>query len=99
RAQLHLDKASVIVCFDADIICGSHPASLQNARNFAKGRRAADDGAMSRLYVAESTLSITGTNADRRLAIASSKIIDVVTALWVRVLGAKIESTLFRGSV
>ena len=81
RPQLHLDKADVIVSLDADILGGTHPASLKHAKDFANARRGMDSGKMNRLYVAESTLSITGTNADRRLAIQSSRIGLIVSAL------------------
>ena len=37
QTQLMLDKAKIILCLDADLLA-SHPASLQYARAFAKGR-------------------------------------------------------------
>ena len=79
RTVLALDKAKVIACFDADIL-GSHPAALRYSRDWAKGRDATS-GAMNRTYVAESHFSITGTNADVRLPIPSSKVGDLLRAL------------------
>ena len=72
RTHLHLDKADVIVSLDSDFLM-THPASLKYAADFA-ARRRADDGAMNRLYVLESNVTVTGSNADRRLAIPSSQI-------------------------
>jgi MoCo/4Fe-4S cofactor protein with predicted Tat translocation signal len=66
RAHLCLDQADVIACLDADIL-HAHPTALTCARAFADGRRAADKGRMSRLYVAESAYTITGAAADHRL--------------------------------
>jgi MoCo/4Fe-4S cofactor protein with predicted Tat translocation signal len=79
RPQLHLEKAQVIVTLDADPL-GAHPASMKYARDWAAGRRI-DDKQMSRVYAVESRFSITGANADDRLALASSKIGEVVKAL------------------
>ena len=64
RSLLRLDAARVVVSFDDDFLL-THPASLRYTRDFAAGRTAAD-GTMSRLYVVESTLSLTGSNADHR---------------------------------
>lgn len=80
RPQYHLDKAEVIVSFDSDIL-GSHPNQVRHARDWAKGRKSADDGTMSRLYVVESTMTITGGVADHRLPIRSAKIGGLVQAL------------------
>ncbi len=81
RGHLHIDKASVIVCLDADPL-GAHPDALRNARNWAVGRRSADtDKKMNRMFSVESRYSITGSNADRRLALASSKIGQVARAI------------------
>ena len=64
-------RAKVIVALDSDFLF-SLPASLAYARQFAKGRTANND--MSRLYVAESTPSITGSMADHRLACGAGEI-------------------------
>ena len=70
--QLALDKAQVIVCLDADLLA-SHPASLQYAREFAKGREVVH-GTMNRLYVVESGYSLTGAAADHRLPLRPSQL-------------------------
>ena len=66
RPVLDLANSRVIVSFDDDLLL-THPAALRYARDFAAGRTA-DNGRMNRLYVLESTFSLTGSNADQRLA-------------------------------
>jgi MoCo/4Fe-4S cofactor protein with predicted Tat translocation signal len=73
RPIIHLDEADVIVSFDADLL-GEHPDALRHARDWAAKRRTADEGAMSRMYVAESRLSTTGARADERFAARPSRI-------------------------
>ncbi|MBN1490733.1 MAG: TAT-variant-translocated molybdopterin oxidoreductase, partial [Phycisphaerae bacterium] len=58
RMHLALDEAAVIACFDADLLL-RHPAAVGYTRDFAKGRAGCDEGRMSRLYVAESSFSLT----------------------------------------
>jgi len=68
-AVYHLDKADVIVSLDADVL-GAGAGSLRYARDFAGRRRVLDEhGAMNRLYVVESSPSVTGSAADHRLPI------------------------------
>lgn len=72
RPILELGAADVIVAFDADLLL-EHPASVRYTRDYARGRTASD-GTMNRLYAVESTLSLTGSNADHRYAVRSSEI-------------------------
>jgi MoCo/4Fe-4S cofactor protein with predicted Tat translocation signal len=80
RPVLHLERARRIACFDADILL-SEPEAVTQARGFARGRRIDGDDEMSRLYVVESTLSLTGANADHRLAVPSHRVGTVLAAL------------------
>ena len=80
RPILHLTKAKIIASFDADLF-GQHPAKLKHARDWAVGRRSADEGVMNRLYVAESRYSVTGGVADERMAIKPSHTLAVLTAI------------------
>ncbi|MDP9173039.1 MAG: TAT-variant-translocated molybdopterin oxidoreductase [Planctomycetota bacterium] len=76
RQMLHLDQARTIVCIDADLL-GTHPAHIRYASDWATGRRSADadaGGEMSRLYIAESAFSITGSVADQRLPVKGSRL-------------------------
>ena len=69
RSRLNLDKAANVVLFDADVL-GTHPAHTRCAADWAARRRTADNKAdrqMNRVYIAESTFSVTGTVADVRL--------------------------------
>ena len=66
-------KAKVVVALDSDFLF-MHPAALRHARDFASTRRVAENTTVSRLYVAEPTPTITGSNADHRLAIAARDI-------------------------
>ncbi|MDX1387774.1 MAG: TAT-variant-translocated molybdopterin oxidoreductase, partial [Acidobacteriota bacterium] len=70
RVQPVLDEARVIVSLDEDLFL-AHPAAVKLARDFARAR-AADEGRMNRLYVVESTYTVTGSMADQRIAVPAS---------------------------
>ncbi len=68
--------ADVIVSLEADFL-GTGPAHLRYARQFAIRRRLTDASKaalMNRLYVVESSPSITGAAADHRLSLPSREI-------------------------
>jgi Fe-S-cluster-containing dehydrogenase component/anaerobic selenocysteine-containing dehydrogenase len=84
---LRFDRASVILCLDADPLL-TDPEMIRHARGFADGRRAgAAGGAMNRLYAVEGVYSLTGAMADHRLRLESRNIAPFVAALAAR-LGA-----------
>lgn len=68
-------KAKIIVALDSDFLY-AHPYALRYARDFANGRRVLEpqSARMNRLYVAEPTPTITGSNADHRVAVAARDI-------------------------
>ncbi|RMF71235.1 MAG: molybdopterin oxidoreductase, partial [Planctomycetota bacterium] len=66
RPLIDFARADVIVALDDDFL-DQHPAAVPYTRGFAS-RRTADDGSMNRLYVVESHLTLTGSNADHRYA-------------------------------
>jgi molybdopterin-containing oxidoreductase family iron-sulfur binding subunit len=72
RVQPKLDAARVVACFDADPLF-DHPSSLRLAREFAAARHP-ESGIGARLYVAESSYSLTGVRADHRVAVPSSRV-------------------------
>jgi molybdopterin-containing oxidoreductase family iron-sulfur binding subunit len=76
HTRYRVDQADVIVSLDADFL-GSGPSNLRDARHFADRRRPAPGQRMNRLYVIESTPTITGTMADHRLRMPA---IDVESA-------------------
>ena len=85
--MLRLDRASVILCLDADPLL-TDPETIRHARGFADGRRAgASGGAMNRLYAVEGVYSLTGAMADHRLRLESRQIAAFLAALAAR-LGA-----------
>jgi len=68
-------KADRILSLGADFLNG-WPGNLRYARDYAaKRREGADKGEMSRLYVIESTPTITGANADHRWVVRPSEMI------------------------
>lgn len=74
--DVHYDfeKAKTILSLDGDFLY-AHPAALRYARQFSKTRRAVEGTReLSRLFVAESSPSLTGSVADHRLRIKSGKI-------------------------
>ncbi|MDP3235706.1 MAG: TAT-variant-translocated molybdopterin oxidoreductase [Myxococcales bacterium] len=83
RVHADLSTTKVIFALDSDFLV-SGPEHLKLARQFGTTRavQTRDDLAkMQRLYVAESTFSATGTNADHRVRVASSQGVDVMKAL------------------
>lgn len=92
RPQYHFDKAKVIVCLEADPL-KIDPAVIRNNRKFAAGRDA-DHGVMSRLYVVEAANSITGSSADHRMSLPSSKLASFLGALAAAVAGRKAGDTI-----
>ncbi len=65
----HFSKAQVVVSLDCDFL-SALPGSLRYARDFIASRRVATNNAsMNRLYVAETTPTITGAMADHRIAL------------------------------
>ena len=81
--MLRLDRASVILCLDADPLL-TDPEMIRHARGFAAGRRAGISGSdqpMSRLYAVEGVYSLTGAMADHRLRLESRQIAPFLSAL------------------
>jgi molybdopterin-containing oxidoreductase family iron-sulfur binding subunit len=74
-------QATVVVSLDADFLFDD-PASVRYARQFIDGRRVRKDQLrMNRLYVVESAMSITGSMADHRLALAPPDIAQFAASL------------------
>jgi MoCo/4Fe-4S cofactor protein with predicted Tat translocation signal len=77
-AVYHLDRAEIIFSIGADFL-SSGPASLIQQRDFAAARRVTDrPRGMSRLYVVESTPSLTGAMADHRIPSGPDGIADLL---------------------
>jgi MoCo/4Fe-4S cofactor protein with predicted Tat translocation signal len=86
-------KADRILSLGSDFLNG-HPENLRYARDYARRRGVdRDKTAMNRLYVIESTPTLTGANADHRLSIAPSRI-----HFWADILNLLMASTSFDDS-
>ena len=79
-AKYHFDKADLVVSLESDFLSGALSVPAQKA--FAARRRFTDDKKdLSRLYVIESTPSLTGARADHRLPLKPSEIQAFAAAL------------------
>jgi MoCo/4Fe-4S cofactor protein with predicted Tat translocation signal len=82
----HFDKAAVVLALEADFFAGE-PGTVRYAHDFAQQRHVLDESkSMNRLYVVESTLSLTGAMADHRLSMRPSAVAGVAWAI-ARALG------------
>ena len=81
-------KARVIVALDSDFLY-AHPFALRYARDFASVRRVVEpgDARMVRLYAAEPTPTITGSNADHRIAVAARNILELAQEIAAEIRG------------
>lgn len=82
---LHPTEADVLLSFDNDFL-GSGPDHLRHIREWSKRRRpTGEDFKGARLYVAESTFSVTGSVADERLPLRASDVARLAVAVAHRV--------------
>ncbi len=65
---IDLSKANIILALEGDFI-GLEGNTIENTRMFAQKRNVNDAKNFSRLYAAESVMSVTGANADYRLRV------------------------------
>ena len=80
---LDLTKADVLVAIGADFL-SNWGSSLENTWQYASRRRPEDatkDKPMSRHWQFEARMSLTGANADQRVAVRNSEVPAVVSAL------------------
>lgn len=81
RPHYLLEKADVVVSLDCDFL-GSEDNVAQNIRAFASRRRIETAQSESnRLYIVESLLTLTGSNADHRLRIPANLVQAVAASL------------------
>ncbi|MGB0678708.1 MAG: 4Fe-4S dicluster domain-containing protein [Polyangiales bacterium] len=81
NARIHYGRARVVLSLDADFLF-AEPGAVSAARAFARGRRpqqARDE--MNRLYVVESSFSLTGAQADHRLSLQPRQVGAYLVAL------------------
>src|SRR5262245_4607994 len=80
------DAAKVIVSLDCDFL-GSEEDTHNNIRRFAKARSLENPQETPvRLYAVESLMTLTGMNADHRLRIPASSVIQIAAALASQIL-------------
>ncbi|HEX3837691.1 MAG TPA: TAT-variant-translocated molybdopterin oxidoreductase [Steroidobacteraceae bacterium] len=88
--RLRLDRAKTILSLDADFL-NDPTAGVRYARDYAATRTPeGNPGTPSRLYVVESTPSVTGGMADHRLALETDRL-ERFVGLLARGLGIDIE--------
>jgi molybdopterin-containing oxidoreductase family iron-sulfur binding subunit len=81
ETHYRFDQAAAILSLEADFLF-THPQRLLYTRQFIDGRRVSTGKReMSRLYLAESTPTVTGTMADHRLAVESGAVEDLARAI------------------
>jgi len=89
--QYHFEKADVILSLDSDFLF-REAGSLRYSQDFGLKRNPDQtNGKMNRLYVVESSLSLTGSNADHRLAIRSGDI-EAFTRALANQLGVQVDT-------
>jgi len=77
-------KAKVVLALDCDFL-GSESEALASTAGFAQARRVMNrHDEMNRLYVVESSLTVTGINADHRLRLKAAETASFVSALVQR---------------
>ncbi|MEE8342134.1 MAG: TAT-variant-translocated molybdopterin oxidoreductase [Candidatus Neomarinimicrobiota bacterium] len=79
----NFEKAQVIVALDSDFLF-LESGSVKNSMGFANGRRVTSEhDTMNRLYVAESSMSVTGGMADHRIKLKNSDIVNFAMAIAI----------------
>ena len=85
----HFDRADVIVSLDCDFLL-EEPGHVAHAREYINGRKMhnedgsakdAQSATMNRLYVIESTPTITGAQADHRFPVKAAQVDGIARAL------------------
>jgi MoCo/4Fe-4S cofactor protein with predicted Tat translocation signal len=85
--SMHFDRAEMIVSFGADFL-GTWLMPAHFASQYADGRRITEDNArMLRHIQFESTLTVTGANADERIMIRPSRLQDILLYLLDKLHG------------
>ncbi|MBF0197989.1 MAG: hypothetical protein HQL32_09770, partial [Planctomycetes bacterium] len=86
-------KAKVVFSVDADLL-GSDLRSLEWTRDYAESRGESGDGKLNaRWYCAESGMTLTGINADHRLAQKPSNMFSLLRAIRLAIKGQKAALT------
>lgn len=92
RPLYRFSDAETIVSFDGDFLGAEDVNSIWNNRQYAASRRIEERDSMSRLYMAESTMSITGGMADHRLRMKAGRV-PFFAAAVAQALGRTVSGT------
>ena len=95
-----LEKAQIIVSLGSDFL-GVDDNNIYHTRKFAQNRNIVDENStMNRLYVAESSISSTGTSADHRLNVPQHEMENLLAELAyeLKQLGLRIEAKKVKSS-
>lgn len=96
REVLNLEKADVVVSFERDFL-HNDPDAVRNSRGWASKRRVMTTRDwMSRVYVAESHYTVTGSKADHRVRMSSTAIPALAVSLAKKLVsgGLKLPGAL-----
>ena len=94
-----LENAQIIVSLGSDFL-GVDDNNIYHTRKFAQNRDIVDENStMNRLYVAESSISSTGSSADHRLNVAQHEMENLLAELAyeLKVLGLPINANKVKG--
>jgi MoCo/4Fe-4S cofactor protein with predicted Tat translocation signal len=92
HAVYHFDKADIVVSLDADFLSNG-PGCIRYQKDFAGRRRITDERKeMNRLYVVESTPTLTGAKADHRLPVKASEVESIAREISAALGGASTGS-------
>ncbi len=81
----HFDRADRVLSLDSNFL-GDEPGSVRYARDFTDRRRARQGTKnINRMYMVESTPTITGAMADHRLAVSGSAVQTIAQALAAKI--------------
>ncbi|HWB20647.1 MAG TPA: TAT-variant-translocated molybdopterin oxidoreductase [Phycisphaerales bacterium] len=83
RPTYALDDAKVVVSLESDYLMDP-VTGVRNTRGHAKSRRV-DENKISRLYAFESGASVTGANADERVALRSADVAVIAARLAAKI--------------
>jgi MoCo/4Fe-4S cofactor protein with predicted Tat translocation signal len=91
-----LSGADVVVGVGCDFM-NSWLSPVEHSRQYAENRKLFDKKNMSRHFQIESTLSVTGSNADHRYRVRPSKMGDALTSLYNHIASKAGASTVTTG--
>jgi molybdopterin-containing oxidoreductase family iron-sulfur binding subunit len=85
-SEYDFEKADFVVSLGADFL-GSWGNDVANAKGYGKRRKVDHENGMNKHYHFESTMSLTGSNADYRYTVSHSEQKNILLALYAAVTG------------